>query len=187
MNAKKLCSVRCVWRTFSSRHGGSARLPQALGWRSIPLSPLASCLHLVNGAFIKLSSIIQLEGGFCFQLGLYSWSTASASSSLSIPRSQPALASSSSRLLPFGASWLEYVGEHIMLLICSVAALVPGWSRTEYSFFLNCSVSWLLFRVCSPSPASQKPHPRRRPHRAPCSVLCFLPYSRPVLFPSLTS
>lgn len=104
---------------------GSSFLQHTLG--QLPrFYSLPSCLHLLNSAFNKLASIIQLRVASVSSWDCFSWKTAGPT--LPIP---PSLF-----LLPpfsFGAG--GSVGSPIALLICSVAGLVPGWSGTEYSFF----------------------------------------------------
>lgn len=99
----------------------------------------------------------------------------------------PSIPSSLFPLPPFSFEAGGSVGPPITLLICSVAGLVPGWSGTEYSFFRSrwspgCFSEW----VAHP-PTSQALHPGQQPTQLPLVLLRFLPYRRPVSFPSLTS
>lgn len=131
---------------------------------SLPSTPLPSCLHLLNSAFNKLSSLIQLRVASVSSWDYFSWKTACPT---------PTLPPSLFPLPPFSFEAGGSVGLPITLLICSVAGLVPGWSGTEYSFFRSRWSPGCFSEWATHPPTSQALHPGQQPTQLPLVLLRF--------------
>lgn len=129
------------------------------GASSLPSTPLPSCLHLLNSAFNKLSSIIQLRVASVSSWDYFSWKTACPT-----PTFHPSLSLPPSSFL--FRSWRQcrfsYRTPH---LLCGWPC--PWVVRNRIFLLLEPLESWLLFRVRCPSPNLSAAPPRLAAHTAP--------------------